>query len=302
MAERVTFKRREFVIAAGLLLASCAAPIAQRAALFRSDRLTVATRGQGPDVILVPGLGSSPEVWDAMVRKVPGYRYHLVHINGFAGRPAEGNADGMIIASAAEEIARYIRVAGLQRPAVIGHSMGGTVALGLAARHDLVSKVMVVDMLPFLGVLFGPPGTTAESVRPAADTLRDQSLAATPEDRQRTVEASIATMIINEAHRPMAVRHALSSDRAITARALHELILTDLRPEIARIKVPVSVLYVKTPNVPLTAEQFDALYRSSFAPVPQAELKRIPSSYHFIMFDQPDRFAGEVREFLTRRQ
>ena len=300
MGEWAKLKRREFVVALGLALASCAAPMAQRAPAFVSDRLSVTTVGEGADVILVPGLGSSPEVWEGTVRSVPGYRYHLVQINGFAGHPAKGNADGMVIASAAEEIARYIKQSGLQRPAVIGHSMGGTVALSLAARHDVVSKVMVVDMLPFLGVLFGPPGTTAQSVRATADALRDQSLAATAEARQRTVEASIATMLVNDAYRPLAVRHALTSDRNVAARALNELIVTDLRPELPRIKVPVTVLYVKTPNVPLTAEQFDALYRASYAAIPQAKLERVPDSYHFIMFDQPDRFAGQVRDFLKQ--
>ena len=299
MVEWAKLKRREFVIAAGLMLVSCAAPIAQRAPAFGSDRLSISSVGEGADVVLVPGLGSSPEVWESSVRKVPGYRYHLVQINGFARHPAQGNADGMIIASAAEEIARYIREAGLSRPAVIGHSMGGTVALSVAARHGLVSRVMVVDMVPFLGMFFGPPGTTAESVRPTADKLRDQSLAATAEARQSTIEASIATMLINEAHRPLAVRHALTSDRGIAARALHELIVTDLRPELSRITVPLTVLYVKTPNVPLTPEQFDAVYQASYAAAPQAKLKRIPDSYHFIMFDQPDRFAAEMREFLT---
>ena len=291
-------KRRDFLIAASLALAGCAAPIGGRTPAFHSDRISVVTEGSGPDVLLVPGLGSSREVWGGTVRAVPGYRYHLVQLNGFAGHPASGNSSGPVIASAAEEIARYIREAGLDRPAIVGHSMGGTIAMSVAARHDLVSKLMVVDMLPFLGMLFGPPGTTAESVRPTADLLRVQALAATPEVRRRNVEASIATMVMNEGLRADPIRHALASDREVTARAFHELIVTDLRPELARIKVPVTILYVKTPNVALDEAQFDALYRASYAALPQAVLTRIPNSYHFIMYDQPDRLADEMRNFL----
>ena len=52
----------------------------------------------------------------------------------------------MIAAPAAEEIARDIREQGLQKPAVVGHSMGGTIAMMLAARHpDSVGRLMVVS-------------------------------------------------------------------------------------------------------------------------------------------------------------
>lgn len=291
-------KRRDFLAGASLLLVGCVTSRVPAVPPFRSDRISVTSIGSGPDVVLVHGLSSSREVWSGMVEAIPGYRFHLVQINGFAGHPPAGNAAGPVIASAAEEIARYIREAKLQRPAIIGHSMGGTVAMSVAARHELVSKLMVVDMLPFLGVLFGPPGTTAESVRPTADALRDQSLSASAEQRRRTIEASIATMVRSEALRAAPVNHALASDQAVAARAFHELIVTDLRPELARISMPSTILYVKTPNVPLSAEQFDALYAASYLALPNARLVRIPDSYHFIMYDQPARFVQEVETFL----
>ena len=281
------------------MLAGCATPGEVGAPDFRSDRITVMAQGHGPDVVLVPGMGSSPNVWADLVRAVPGYRYHLVQVSGFAGHSPAGNASGPVIAPVTEEIARYVRERRLRRPAVIGHSMGGTVALGLAARHDLVSKVMVVDMLPFLGVLFGPPGTTAESIRPTADALRSAALAATPEARRKTVEANIATMVRPGPLRDLAVADALASDRQTTANAYHELIATDLRPELPNIRVPVTVLHVKTPGVPLNEAQFDALYRAQYAAAPQVKIQRIPDSLHFIMYDQPQAFHAAVRTYLT---
>ena len=290
--------RRSFLIGSAATLGGCVASPPMRFRSFQSDRISVVTRGTGPDVLLVPGLGSSRQVWTDLLQRVPGYRYHLVQLNGFAGYPALGNASGPVIASAISELARYIRQARLDRPALVGHSMGGSVALGLAARHDLVGKVMVVDMLPFLGILFGPPGTTAETVSPTADALMAASLAATPEARQRTVAANIGTMVKAGPLRDQATADALASDRQVTASAYRELIVTDLRPELPNIRVPITVLYVKTPNVPLTAEQFDELYRASYAGVPAVRLKRIPDSLHFIMHDQPERFAAEMRMFL----
>jgi pimeloyl-ACP methyl ester carboxylesterase len=114
------------------------------------------------------------------------------------------------------------------------------------------------------------------------------------------VNASLATMVRNEALRGGPSTHALASDQEVAAHAFRELIVTDLRPELRRIKVPVTVLYVQTPNVPLSEQQLDTLYRASYAPIPGAILRRISESYHFIMYDQPIRFAEEFRLALSR--
>src|SRR5688500_15534724 len=79
------------------------------AAPFESNRVSVRTEGSGPDVLLIPGLNSSPRAWASTVAALPGYRYHLVQVSGFAGQPVGGNKEGDVAAPVAEEIARYIR-------------------------------------------------------------------------------------------------------------------------------------------------------------------------------------------------
>ena len=292
-------KRREFIAAAALLAAGCAAPGAMGGEAFRSDRISVVTQGSGPDVVLVHGLRSSRDVWRELVAAVPGYRYHLIQMNGFAGTSVPVAASGGFLDATAAEIARYISETGLVRPALIGHSMGGTLGTMIAARHpSLVSRLMVVDMIPFMGGLFGPPGTTAETVKPTADALRARMLGSDAPTLRKTIEDTIATMVKRDDRRAEAVHHGLTSDNAQSAQAFHELIVTDLRPELVNIKVPVTVLYVRSPAVPITDAQMDAYYKASFANVPQAKLVRIPDAYHFIMWDAPQRFAEEVRTFL----
>ena len=292
-------KRREFLAAAALLAAGCAAPGAMGGEAFRSDRISVVTQGSGPDVVLVHGLRSSRDVWRELVAAVPGYRYHLIQMNGFAGTSVPVAASGGFLDATAAEIARYISETGLVRPALIGHSMGGTLGMMIAARHpSLVSRLMVVDMIPFMGGLFGPPGTTAETVKPTADALRARMLGSDAPTLRKTIEDTIATMVKRDDRRAEAVHHGLTSDNAQSAQAFHELIVTDLRPELVNIKVPVTVLYVRSPAVPITDAQMDAYYKASYANVPQAKLVRIPDAYHFIMWDAPQRFAEEVRTFL----
>lgn len=270
---------------------------------FSSPRISVTARGAGPDVILIPGMTSSPSAWRGIEEALPGYRYHFVQVKGFAGVPAEANADGAVIAPVAEEIARYIKEEGLTKPAVVGHSMGGTVGLMIAARHgDAVSKLMVVDQLAFLGAIYGPLGTTSESVRPTADKLRDGMANAPKEAFGKQIEAMTKAMVQSDIQRPLVLADATASDRRTVANAFHELIVTDLRPELPNIAVPVVVLYVNPAGVSLTDAQIDAGYKASYAGLKDVRLIRVPDSAHFIMSDNPERFQAELKSFLADDQ
>ena len=293
-------QRRGFIaLAAALVLAACAS--APDAPSFSSDRISVVARGSGQDVIFIPGLSSSRDVWNTTADALgPGYRVHLVQLNGFAGAPVGGAGEGPVAAPAAEEIARYIREAGLERPAVIGHSMGGSIGMMLAARHpDAVGKLMVVDMFPFMGAMFGGPNATREQLTPTADQIRAAMVAAPQGVVSPQVEATIASMVRTESARPMIIEHSRASDNTVSANAFHELIVTDLRPELANIDVPFTTLYVIPPAAPITAEQYDMFMRASYANIPQARIVKIENSYHFIMIDQFDRYMSEVRTFLA---
>src|SRR3546814_19357168 len=98
---------------------------------------------------MIPGLGSAPSIWQSAIAAVPGYRYHLVQVKGFAGTAAEANASGPILEPVAKEIVRYITAMDLRRPRIIGHSLGGPLAMMLAARYPAsTGQVTVVDMPP----------------------------------------------------------------------------------------------------------------------------------------------------------
>jgi pimeloyl-ACP methyl ester carboxylesterase len=279
---------KPLLIAAALSLACLGAapappPAAAPAARpFVPTRFSVVVQGTGPDVLLIPGLTGSREVWKGSVAAVPGYRYHLLQVAGFAGTPPRGNAKGDVVAPLAEEVVRYIATRGLRRPAIVGHSMGGTVAMMVAARHpSFVGKVMVVDMLPQpAGII----GGDAVGIRGLADSLRD--LSATPGGR-RLVESAIRLFGNPES----------GADPDVTARATHELALTDLTPELPRIAAPLTVLYASLDPSRRTAD--DARYRIAYRGKRGAKLVRIDQSGHMIMYDQPARFRAELKAFLA---
>ncbi|MFC5344934.1 alpha/beta fold hydrolase [Brevundimonas staleyi] len=274
---------------------------------FASDRLHVRVDGEaGPgvrDIILIPGLSSSPEIWQGTVDHLgAGWRVHRIHIQGFAGAPVEGNAEGPVAAPVAEEIARYIAENNLDKPAVVGHSMGGTIGLMLAARHpDAVGKLMVVDMVPFMGAMLAQPGAepTAESVAPAVRAMTAQSRAASDADYRTRAAAMVTGMIRTESKRAGPLEDTATSNRATSQNAYEELLSTDLRPELARITAPTEVLYVAFDYPGMTPAMTDGIYRMSFAGLPGVELKRIDNSAHFIMLDQPATFYADLDAFLA---
>jgi len=279
-------------------------------AAFESGRLHVRVDGEpGPgvrEIILIPGLSSSPEIWQGTVDHLAqapqgeGWRIHRIHIQGFAGAPAKGNAEGPVAAPVAEEIARYIAENDLDHPVIVGHSMGGTIGLMLAARHpDAVGKLMVVDQIPFMGAMFGGPGATAESVTPIADQVY-AGMANSPPDAYRAAAATTVTgMVNNEQARPAVLADTAASDQKVSSAAYRELIVTDLTPELARITAPTEVLYVKFNDARMTPEITDAIYQGAFASLPGVELKRIHDSAHFIMLDQAAAFYSALDAFVA---
>ena len=286
---------KSFAVFAGALMlalpgsAALATTPASAAAVFSPKRFSVVVKGSGPDVILIPGLASSRDVWSGTVAAMPGYRYHLVQIGGFAHEPVRGNAGtGPVAAPVAAEIARYIAANRLKSPAVVGHSMGGVVAMMLAARHPAsVGKLMIVDILPDPSVGYG---SSSAALRPFADSILG-ALSGTPEGR-RTIGSLMAQF--------GGVEAAEGSDPDVVARATHELATTDLTPELPRIAAPVTVLYVADPQGVRSPEQTDRLYAAAYAGAHPSALTRIPDSGHMIMYDQPARFARELKAFLAR--
>lgn len=292
--------RRGLFAIFGMLLAAMLIPSAAAAKAFASTRITITVEGKGPDVILIPGHASSPRVWREMIAAVPGYRYHKVQIHGFAGTDKSGNGEGNVAAPVAEEIARYLAEQKLGPVAVIGHSMGGTISLMLAARHPAdVAKLMVVDMMPFMGAMFGGPDATPATVKPFADQIMAGIRNSPPDVYAKQLEGTLTNMIATPAMRAGALEDAQKTDRDVAARALGELVTTDLRPEFPNITAKSIVLYVTPKGAPVTDAQIDAYYQASYASLKGVTLKRVPNAAHFIMWDNAPLFQAEVRAFLA---
>ncbi len=270
-----------------------AAPIVQKlfadSRMLTRDRISVEVVGAGPDIVMIPGLASSRETWRHTAERLRGrYRVHLVQVAGFAGEPARANASGPVLDAVAADIDAYL--ASLPRPPIVmGHSLGGTVGLALAERHpEHMSRLLIVDSLPFYGVLVGGPTATPDSVRPIADGFRSQMRGRMPEP---TARAMMGQMVTAPADVDRVVAWTLASDPAVVGGAMVEDMTLDLRPGLSAVKTPVTVLY-ETP--------IKAMIEAGYAPLAPKTLVEVADSKHFIMYDQPARFDAEVDAFLKR--
>jgi pimeloyl-ACP methyl ester carboxylesterase len=278
-----------------LILAFFAPALAAQA----QDRFTVEVRGKGPDVILIPGLASSREVWEGTAKALEGrYRLHIVQVNGFAGAPAGANAEGPVVGPLVEEIAAYITANKLKQPAVIGHSMGGFTGLKLAVDHPgLIGRVMVVDALPFFSVLINP-AATAQSIEPQAAATRANFINMSEADLARVQAQTMQRLVKGETDRKTSVDWALASDRRVAGQATYDIMTSDLRGQLAGIATPVTVLYAKDDSMGFVGAYVDGFYRDNYQALPGVKLVRVDGALHFIMLDQPQKFLAEVEAFL----
>ena len=264
---------------------------------FAPSRFSVEVRGQGPDVILIPGLGSSRDVWNAQVAALEGtHRLHLVQVAGFAGESAPASTTPMI-EPLVEELSEYIESYTSGQAAVIGHSMGGLTGLILARRHpERVSRVMIVDSLPFFSAMFGPQATAA-GVEPQARMMRDQVIALDAASFAAQQQMGVQRLVKTESYRQTVADWSVASDRTAFAQAMYEVMTTDMRGEVANIQTPLTIIYAYDPAMGPEA-MIDGLYRGGFGPAPNATFVRVDGSYHFIMIDQPEAFQAAVANFL----
>ena len=267
---------------------------------FRSDRIAVTARGEGPDVILIPGLASTPAVWDATAQALDDrYRVHVVAVNGFGDTAPGANARGPLTAAIANELRRYMAEQGLQRPAVIGHSMGGQIALKMAAdAPGRIGRVMVVDSSPFFPSLINGRATTAD-VAPIAEVARTAVLFLGDQVLQQQAGA-VGQRLGGAADAVVGAMGWQGGDRRVLAQGIYEVMTTDLRADLARVTAPVTVVYGWSESADSPRHQVDQGFRQSFLRLRNAaRFERIEGAQHMVMIDRPRQFLAAVNRFLA---
>ena len=237
------FVRSTFFYAIILSLLACTALKAQtNQPSNKANRypFKVEVKGHGRPMILIPGLSTSGRVWESTVARYQAhYECHVLTLAGFAGEPP---VPAPFLEKVRLGLADYIRAKKLRKPVVVGHSLGGFLALWLASKEpDLVGPIVVIDMLPYLPAA-QQPNATSETMKPQAELMRKGMLAQTAEQREQTQVTILQTMITDPANIALATKWGLASDPNTVAQAMYEMLTTDLRPDLAHIKAPTLVI------------------------------------------------------------
>lgn len=270
------------------------------AAPGRHRDLSVEVVGSGRPVLMIPGLNSAAETWrETCAALQPEVQCHLVQLPGFAGAPAARHAE--FLPAMREQLVDYVRARKLDRPAIVGHSLGGMLALQVSiAAPDAVGPLVIVDSLPFFAAAMNP-AATPESVRPMAEGMRAQMLAADEAAYLRGAEAASRGMTRDAARTETVKAWGRASDRATTAQAMYELMTTDLRPQLSQVKSPTLVLGAWAAYAPMgsTKESTANIFRSQYARLDGMRLEMSEGGYHFLMWDDPTWVQANIRDFLA---
>jgi len=245
--------------------------------------------GKGDPILLFPGFACTGDVWKDVTRELAKhYECHVFTFAGFGGVPAIGKP---WLPKIKDAVVQYVHDQKLQQAIIIGHSLGGTLGLWLAATEPaLFKKIIVVDALPCMGALMIPNYKASDIVydNPYSKKLLEIDSAAF---RAMAVQQT-AFMMLNKEKQAQVVDWIMMTDRPTYVYGYVDLLKLDLREDLARIKIPVIVLAATHPDKAM----IEKTYNEQYAKLGDKVFYYAENSAHFIMYDQPQWFLSKIAE------
>lgn len=259
--------------------------------------LQVQVVGNGPPMLLIPGLMCDGSVWkDSVEHFRHQHQCHVLSLAGFAGAPP---VPGPFLLTMRNAILQYIRSHHLVQPVLVGHSLGGSLALSVAVQAPSeVGRIIVVDGVPAPGFLMFPQATPHILKRQSA-MLKEFLIKASAQAFAIQNESSFARLVADPTKARALAALANRSDQASVGRAMEELMTLDLRSQVSAITSPVLVIAGTHAAEPVSQATIRQSYESQFANVKRHQITLAADSRHFVMLDRPDFFLSVVDAFLA---
>lgn len=253
----------------------------------------VEVTGQGSPIMLIPGFTVPGDSWEATVHQLAeAYECHVITLAGFGGTAP---IDFPWLPKVNEALENYIAQHQLTNLTIIGHSLGGTIAIWLASReNNRVTKMILVDALPAAGALmipnFNPENLAYDS------PFNNQQLAMGEADFEQMASGMAQGMSLHPETQNRIKSWIVSSDRKTYVYGYTDYLKLDLREDLKRISIPVTILAA---DKPFGKEMVTQTYRSQFANLSQYDLIIADNSAHFVMFDKPKWFFEQIQKHLA---
>jgi pimeloyl-ACP methyl ester carboxylesterase len=242
-------------------------------------------------------------VWNGIIPHLAAtHAVYALTLAGFAGRPPLGTPS---FAGFTRDLTALLDQRHLTRVVLVGHSLGGTLAIAYAEQDsNRLRGVVAVDGLPIF------PDT--DDLTPAQRQLVASRLASTL--RAKTPDQMIAfetgLMSVGGVSDPAlaAPLAALTaqSDPTTVADWLTANVEVDLRPRLGAITVPLDEIVPYDPSeanpvsaVHPTEAEKRAAYVAVLARARKVDVVMISPAKHFVMIDQPDRFTTTLDALLA---
>ena len=275
------------------ILIGVATALAVAAGAFGQDRLAVERAGDpdGPAVVFIPGLATPGAVFQEAASSLEAADAHLVTLAGFGAVPAPDRVDPFIEPAAAA-LATYLDAQDITDAVLAGHSLGGQVALIAAGQApERVAHVLLADSAPFFAGLM-QPGADPDAVTARRDAMAERLAGMDREAFLSMMRRGLPAQAAGEAAQARILDWVEASDQTAVAVASAEIFAGDLRGHLDAVRAPVTLVYPE--NAMMDPEAFERRYRAQYDRLERFEMRPVADSRHFVMLDQPERFAEEL--------
>jgi pimeloyl-ACP methyl ester carboxylesterase len=263
------------------------------ATAYAQPAVHIKKTGKGDPVIFLPGFTCPGSVWDETIAHLDQeYETHVISYAGFNGlQPIKMPWYETV----RQEMITYINTNKLSNVRIVGHSMGGMLAIDLAAElPDRVRSVVAVDALPCLRELW-MPGVPANSFR-YDSPYNKQQLEASDETMKQTATMMASSMTLRQDKADLISKWTLEADRETYVYGYTDILKIDLREALKSVKAKTLILGAPYPDAKVVTATFEKQYANLQTKI----IEIAENSRHFIMFDQPEWFYGKVNSFFAK--
>lgn len=258
-------------------------------------------QGTGKPVILIPGFSNDNRVWLEQEKALKkGYQVHSLSLSGFAGT-ATCNYKGKYLNEVTEQILTYIEYNQLNAVSVIGHSMGGLIAMNVAIQQPTNFKhIIAIDGLPFIGPVYTRSNaTTVSDISYQANQMRTMYKNATPEQITFMTQQGMQFQTNDSAAKQQILEMAKQSNSIVLGDAIYDVMTTDLRKQLH--KISASLLLIGASggfNSEPEHTFIRNLYKEQLSDKKDASLIMNTNAKHFIMFDDGEWLTDQLLNTL----
>ncbi len=247
--------------------------------------LGYATRGSGRIIALLHPVGMRAAFWLPVAERLA-RRYRVIAVDTRGHGDSDVPSRPFTLDELADDVAELLRALAPEPSIVVGCSMGGMIAQGLALRApELVSKLVLSN--------------TAHTLPAGAREVMEQRAVEATKGMPAVLETTIARWFSESFRKasPDVVTHIsewlLESDPIVHATSWRAIRDLDYAPRLNRIRVPVLVLAgsadVSTPP---------ALAKALHASLPKASYREFAEAGHMSPLEQPALFAAWTEKFI----